>query len=122
MSRIKKVIIDVANEYGVPKEALLGGIRRDILVTAARAKITYILRQGDKPLSYPQIGNALNLDHTSCLYLMKKMKATDGKYYDNLIAKLHEKTKKLHQKNIRNYKLLRLKKEFERGIMIEVRV
>jgi len=122
MSRIKKIIEETAREYQIPKEAMYGGIKRDILITAARAKAIYRLRECLYQLSYPQIGRALNMDHTSCIYLYKKMKATKGKYYDNRLSELHEKTKKLHEKNIRNFKLSKLKKEFEKGIMIEVRV
>ena len=122
MSRIKTIVNSVASEYGIPKEALFGGIKRDIAVTAARAKIIYTLRESDKPLSYNQIGNYLNLNHTSCIYLYKKMKTTNEKYYDNLLEKVGERTRKNHERYLKKYKLLKLKKEFEKGIMIEMRV
>jgi len=119
MSRIKKIIDETAKNYNMPKEAIFCGVKRDIGITAARAKIIYELRNCDNPMSYPQIGKLLNLDHTSCVYLHKKMTATKGRYYDDRLVKMCRATQLAHARRNRELKLLKLKKAFEKGIVIQ---
>jgi chromosomal replication initiation ATPase DnaA len=122
MSRIKKIIDETAKNYNMPKEAILSRARRDIAITAARAKIIYELRNSEKPPSYPQLGKILNLDHTSCLYLHKKMAATKGRYYDDRLEKICRSTQLVHARRNRQIKLLKLKKAFEKGIVFQTEI
>jgi len=122
MSRIKKIIDETAKNYNMPKEAIFLGSRRDIAITAARARITYELRNSARPMSYPQIGKLLNLNHTSCLYLQKKMKATKGRYFDDKLQNLCRSTQLVHARRNRQIKLLKLKKAFEKGIVFQTEI
>ena len=119
MTRIKKLIEETAKHYNMPKEAIFCGVKRDIGITAARAKIVYEIRNSDKPLSYPQLGRLLNLDHTSCLYLHKKMSATKGRYYDDRLEKICQTTKRIHAKRNKELRILKLKEAFKHGITFQ---
>jgi len=116
MSRIAKLIDSVVEHYKIPRAIVFGGTRRDLASTAARAKIVYELRRGDKPLSFPQIGKILNLDHSSCIHVYKKMSVTNGEYYDDRLAKICRSTQNIHAKRNREFRLSKLKKAFENGI------
>jgi len=122
MSRIKKIIIDVSKEMNVPIERIYGaekiGTQKDTIVTAARWKIIHQLRAGENPLSYPQIGKILKLDHTSVLYAAKRMQETEGRYFDEKIKKLSPQSLKATKDRNRHFILQKLKKEFEKGIIL----
>jgi hypothetical protein len=119
MSRIDKVIDEAAKRYGIPRSRIFCGIKGDIRLTAARAKITYELKNSDKPLSFSQIGKILKLDHSSCIHLFKRMVETNGNYYDEKLNKVCRATKRIHSKNNQRYKLIELNKKFARGIMVQ---
>jgi chromosomal replication initiation ATPase DnaA len=122
MSRIKKIINEVLKEMNVPVERIYGaekiGTQKDTIVTAARWKIIHKLRTGENPLSYPQIGKILKLDHTSVLYAARRMSETDGRYFDEKIKKLSPQSLKTSKNRNRDAILAKLKKEFEKGIIL----
>jgi chromosomal replication initiation ATPase DnaA len=124
MSRIKKIINEVSKEMNVPVERIYGlgkiGTQKDMIVTAARWKIIHQLREGKKPLSYPQIGKILNIDHSTVIYAAKKMKATEGRYFDERIKKLSPQSIKITKDRNRCVVLAKLKKEFEKGLIMQV--
>lgn len=65
----KKVIEENCKLYGISYEELTGKSRTDELVKI-RSKIAVILRK-NFDLSFPQIGELLNRDHTTIIHLLK---------------------------------------------------
>jgi chromosomal replication initiation ATPase DnaA len=113
MSKILKAIDDAAKEYNVDRECIFGveGSKvRDVAITAARWRIIYTLRNQDPPYSYSYIGYKLKLDHTTVMNAAKKMKATNGHYFDEDIKNLKQKTLLKHEKRNKTAQRKRLTK------------
>lgn len=69
---LRIILDDVTAEYGVSLRQLQGKCRKRHLVVARRV---VALRARDKGCSYPQIGRALNRDHTTILHHIQAMAA-----------------------------------------------
>jgi chromosomal replication initiation ATPase DnaA len=121
MSRIKEIIKSVSIEYEIPSERIYGmgriGTQKDVIATAARWKVIHALKNGDNPLSYPQIGKILKLDHSTVIYAAKKMKQTNGKYYDEKIKNLGRNSLRTNFLRNRAIRLNKLKISFEHGVL-----
>jgi len=124
VSRISDAITAAAKEYDIPRDQIFGlkriGTKKDIRVCAARWRVIYTLRSMEKPLTYPQIGKVLNLDHTTCINAYKKMKETNGTYFDNQLNNLNKGTIRLHRNRKKKWMLAALKQQFDKGIFIKV--
>lgn len=63
--RIEQILRNVCDEYAVSRTQLLGRSRRHS-VAQARGQVCRALRE--MGLSYPEVAEALNLDHTTVMY------------------------------------------------------
>lgn len=120
MKRVDLIIEAVAKELNIPKERIYGSgnknTKKDTLATAARWKIIHELKNKERPLSYPQIGQYLKIDHSTVIYAARKMKETDGAYVDNKLQKLCNASKRTSKLRNREFNIAKLKEAFASGI------
>lgn len=75
--RANIIIQEVVLESGVSLAEITSGVRcQDVSV--ARSVLAYRLRN-ETDLSYPKIGDILNMDHTSVIYAVKRVEKELGK-------------------------------------------
>lgn len=67
--RTRAIIAEVADRHGIPA-ALLYGSRRDRLVAHVRQEAMWEVRR-QTTLSFPQIGQRFNRDHTTVIHAVR---------------------------------------------------
>lgn len=120
MSRIRSILKSVSAQYDIPVERIYGTgkkTQKDSVATAARWKVIHELKNGENPLSYPQIGQLLNIDHSTVIYAARKMKETNGTYVDEKLKRVGKQSMRTHQQRNRAVRLEKLRKAFEHGIL-----
>lgn len=84
------IVAHVAAHYGIKAADILGE-RRSKRISEARHVTSWLLRESGR--TYPEIGRALNRDHTSAMYGVKRIEREPRLYAvaANMLAELHNK-------------------------------
>lgn len=108
------LLIEAGKIYKIHPKRIRSKDSRTYFVTAARWYIIYTLR--NQGWTFPRIGKALHLDHSSCVYAYRKMSESNGQICNDKIKRLHPKSVELNRRKNRWYVLDDLQKAFEKGI------